>query len=180
MEKDLAFKVCIFGESGVGKSTLAQCFLTGAFDPKIQKTLGAAIHVKFLIIKKAKVTLQIWDFGGEERFRFLLPVYARGAYGGIFMFDLTREYTLENVEEWINIFRRSSMEGGSGNPLLLVGGKSDLVGSREVKSKKGENLAKKFNFDHYFECSSKTLENVEEIFLTLVNLILKKSNILED
>ena len=36
-----------------------------------------------IYINGKKVKLQIWDFGGEERFRFLLPTYVRGANGAL-------------------------------------------------------------------------------------------------
>ena len=68
MKEEMAYKICIFGESCVGKSTLARRFLTGFFEEDIKLTMGAEIFIKFLDIENIRVVLQIWDFGGEDIF----------------------------------------------------------------------------------------------------------------
>ena len=74
MKGELAFKICIYGETCVGKTTLARRFLKGYFEEDIKVTMGAEIFVKFLQIEDKRVVLQVWDFGGESMFNFLLPL----------------------------------------------------------------------------------------------------------
>ena len=76
---DATFKIIIFGDAGCGKTTLTQRFLTNLFVSDSKMTIGVDFEVKSLEVDKQKVKLQIWDFGGEERFRFLLPTYCLGA-----------------------------------------------------------------------------------------------------
>ena len=64
------FKICIFGDGGVGKTTLVQRYVTGQFSQSTKMTIGVDIVTKHVQIEDWFVTLQIWDFGGEERFRF--------------------------------------------------------------------------------------------------------------
>jgi len=135
--------------------------------------MGAEIHVKYVEVSDYKVVLQIWDFGGEEQFRFLLPTYARGAFGGIFMYDISRIGTTLNIREWLEVFREGLFEDEKDIPVLLVGGKKDMVGDRAVEKEAALNLKEKFGFFDLIESSAKTGENVDQIFETMVKKIMQ-------
>jgi len=171
----MTFKIAIFGESTVGKTTLTQRYLTGLFKEDPQLTMGAEIFIKYINVMDKRVVLQIWDFGGEERFRFLLPTYASGSSGGIFMFDMTRRSSLNSIEGWLEVFKSGLDKSRLDIPILLVGSKLDLAD--EIKLPR-DDVSKQINsyklFD-YIECSSKTGENVELIFDILVREIMKRS-----
>lgn len=175
---DFSFKICIFGDSGVGKTTLTRRFITGKFETDIKTTLGAEIFVKNLEIKNIKISLQIWDFGGEQNFRFLLPTYSRGSSGGIFMFDITNQGSLNSISEWLETFNQGLIPTERILPILMIGGKLDLENNRSVRDEEARNILKKFKLLNYFECSSVTGNNVEKIFLNLTIAILKKNRIL--
>ena len=70
---EITFKVCVFGEGGVGKTTLVNRYLTGIFEANTKMTLGLDFYVKAIDLDDMKIVLQIWDFGGEDKFKFLLP-----------------------------------------------------------------------------------------------------------
>lgn len=171
---DLTYKICVFGESKVGKTSLIERFTTNRFFQNTKPTLGASIHVKHLEFDKKKIIVQIWDFGGEERFRFLLPSYAAGAFGGIYMFDITRKETLENFDEWIKVFKSGLSEDKKEIPILLVGGKSDLENERACEE---EDIQLVYNSGHFFdmvEGSAKIDENVDKIFRLMLDEIIKR------
>jgi len=173
MKSELTYKICIFGNKKVGKTTLTTRYLTSQFDESIRSTLGAAIHIKFLELEKKRIVLQIWDFGGEDSFRFLLPAYSRGSFGGIFMCDITNKESLEKIPEWISVFKEGLEDDEKSNPILMVGGKLDLKEKRQISRKDAEKYLKTYGVFDYIECSSKTGENVELIFKTLVQKIMK-------
>jgi small GTP-binding protein len=149
----------------------------GLFEENIKFTMGASIFIKDLEIDDKEVLLQIWDFGGEEQFRFLLPVYSHGSACGIFMFDLSRYSTIKNVEEWINIFKEGLEEKEQKIPLLMVGGKLDLIEKRVVSKEEALEHAKKNGCFDYIECSSKTGENVGKIFEIIVREVMRRLEI---
>jgi small GTP-binding protein len=167
--RELTFKISIFGDKKVGKTTLVTRYLTNEFHENIQATLGASIHVKKIDIETGKITLQVWDFGGHSRFKFLLSSYARGSAGGIFMFDLTNRESLIALKEWLPEFGKSVRQ----IPLIMVGGKLDLDEQRICKEEEVLDIMKSHNFHKYVECSSKTGENVESVFRILLLKILK-------
>ncbi|MFX1312211.1 MAG: Rab family GTPase [Promethearchaeota archaeon] len=174
---EATFKITIFGNGGVGKTTLLHRYITGEFFLDTKVTIGLDIAVKYLNIEGKKITLQIWDFGGEDRFRFLLPNYARGAFGGIFMYDITSPNSLRNIDEWLEIFKQEQIKHFQA-PLIMVGGKADLEDKRLISKKEANKIVKSYKFSHFFECSAKTGENVETIFDTLVRTIMNKAGLL--
>ena len=76
------FKICIFGDGGVGKTTLVQRYVTGQFSQSTKMTIGVDIVTKQVQIEDWFVTLQIWDFGGEARFRFSRQKPRYGVFQG--------------------------------------------------------------------------------------------------
>ncbi len=168
---DATFKIIIFGDAGCGKTTLTQRFLTNLFVSDQTMTIGVDFEVKSLTVDEQKVKLQIWDFGGEERFRFLLPTYVRGARGGLFLYDITNFSSIAHIDDWLSVIRKEIRDDDI-FPIIAVGGKADLVESREVSSAEGIKIAKSRNVNGFIETSSKSGENVEKTFEALTRLML--------
>ena len=175
---DAMFKVCIFGDGGVGKTCLVNRYLTGVFKSGSVMTIGVDFLMKKLEIQGKKVVLQIWDFAGEKRFKFILSSYARGASGGIFMFDITRMSSLRNLTSWLEVFKEGANEKEENTPIIMVGGKLDLHDRRSVNIKDAIELARSHNLFEYIECSSKTGENVESIFYNLTHLLTERAGVI--
>ena len=167
-EKTLMFKVLTAGEGGVGKTTLLYRFVKGMFLEDTRMTLGVGFFLKELVVNDMNVTLQLWDFGGQDRFTFLHQSYSEGAKGGILMYDLTRPSTLDRIDYWVNICRKDN----PGIPLIFIGGKSDLTDQRNVSKEMVDDVIKKYDFCEHFEVSSKSGENVINIFEKITEHIL--------
>ncbi len=166
--KPIILKVLTAGEGGVGKTTLLHRYVDGIFMADTHMTIGVEFFLKEFIIEGKNVALQLWDFGGQERFRFLLQSYAAGAKGALIMFDLTRPLTLDRIDEWVKICRA----GNSKAPILFLGTKMDLGNDISVDDDYVEELMKKHNFLNYIKVSSKTGENVHKSFEMLSREIL--------
>ncbi|XP_038941068.1 ras-related protein Rab-26 isoform X10 [Rattus norvegicus] len=79
---DVAFKVMLVGDSGVGKTCLLVRFKDGAFlAGTFISTVGIDFRNKVLDVDGMKVKLQIWDTAGQERFRSVTHAYYRDAHG---------------------------------------------------------------------------------------------------
>ena len=103
MQKPQVYKILVFGECGVGKSTLnSQCFKELAFmnnesakvSPK--ETIGVSFYHDTLVIDGSEVKLQIWELTGKEKFQDLYKDYIQGAAGGIFVYDITNKSSIKN------------------------------------------------------------------------------------
>ncbi|MFW9898516.1 MAG: Rab family GTPase [Candidatus Thorarchaeota archaeon] len=169
---DATYKIVIFGDAGTGKTTLTQRYMTNLFKSDSRMTIGVEFEVKSLEIDDKKIKLQIWDFGGEERFRFILPTYVRGAAGGIFMYDITNYSSLAHIDDWLLVIQK---EMNKLFPIIVVGGKADLAVEREVTDEEGIKMAKSRDVAAFIECSAKTGENVESTFEALARLMMEES-----
>ncbi|HEY0088731.1 MAG TPA: Rab family GTPase [Candidatus Lokiarchaeia archaeon] len=171
-----SYKVFLFGDGGVGKTTLVCRALKRKFQFDTPMTIGTNYYIKHFKIEGIKALFQIWDFGGEDRFRYLIPLYAQGSDGGIFMYDITRRSSLLCIDDWLNTFKQSLNKEKREIPILLVGGKLDLEHRRSVFNDDLFKVKRAHNFYAHFECSSKSRENVEKIFKILAQAILMNDN----
>lgn len=163
-------KVLTAGDGGVGKTTLLHRYVEGKFSAETKMTIGVEFFLKETIIDANQCTLQLWDFGGQERFRFLLESYVLGAKGALLMFDLTRPITLENLEQWVNIVRK----GDPNLPILFLGTKHDLEDEIQVDDNYAKEFLEVYNLMDYLKISSKTGENVKNVFDVLTRKILER------
>jgi len=154
------FKLIIAGDGGVGKTTLVDRYVNGTFHSDSRITIGVGFMVKRLVVDGNPIDLQIWDFGGEDRFRFLLPSYCRGAHGAIFMYDMTNPTSLCHVNEWMQLLRSS----GGKFPVIMGGTKADLSNARKVQAAEANSVAQKSGIADTVEVSSKTGQNVDALF----------------
>jgi small GTP-binding protein len=170
------FKVIVVGEGGVGKTTFINRYQTQKFIESTKITIGAGFYAMEKSVNGDNVKLQVWDFGGEKRFRFILPSYCKGTSGVIFAFDLTRPSSLWNLEDWFDLVKKNT-----NNPLiLLIGTKADETekfGARAVNEGQIAEFLKKHNLSPnlFFKTSSKTGLNVKEVFAKLYDLLYMKA-----
>ena len=163
------YKILIVGDASVGKTSLTLRYISGFFLEDLKLTIGVDFYSKTLEYDNNKVKLQIWDFGGEERFRFLLSQYCRGANGALYLFDITNPSSLDHLSDWIKIIRKYSGD----IPVVLIGSKLDLRDIRQVKEDDGALAAKKYDLASFIELSSKTGENVEKAFNKITELLME-------
>jgi small GTP-binding protein len=170
MPQKFILKILTAGEGGVGKTTLLHRYVEGKFSAETRMTIGVEFFLKETEIDGKQCTLQLWDFGGQERFRFLLESYVLGAKGALLMFDLTRMMTLENLEQWLNIVRK----GDPNLPVLFLGTKLDLTDEIQVDDDYARTFLEEFNLIDFLKISSKTGENVGTAFNILTKKILER------
>lgn len=82
--------------------------------------------MKFIETETMRITLQIWDFAGEEKFSLLLPSYAKGSSAAIFMCDISKRESIMNIDNWLLKFKEGLNNRDQKFPLIVVGGKLDL------------------------------------------------------
>jgi small GTP-binding protein len=161
----MIYKVPFCGPGGVGKTSLAKRLTGEGFSPRERITVGVTHFVKKVPVENGYLTFTIWDIGGEERFRFLAPLFLRGARMVVYVFDVSRYETFLEIDEW-----RRVVEDTVGRvPGILVGNKIDLP--RAVVRGEAESYALQTGMLGYFETSVATGAGVEEVFWALVRAV---------
>ncbi|MFX1281919.1 MAG: Rab family GTPase [Promethearchaeota archaeon] len=173
MSKELIYKICLFGDRDVGKTSFTQ---SSILKKEIKPPVCIDIAIKNITINSINIILQIWNLRSDPHFDFIFPTFMRGVSGGIFMFDITNYSSLNHIEKWLILFNNNISCEKRTIPLLLVGGKLDRHKERVISRKYAKNISKKYKIAKYFECSSKTGKNIEKILECLARLILKGEN----
>ena len=179
MSEKTKLKLCIFGDGGVGKTSLTHRYLTRVFNKDLKMTIGTDLSVKDIAVDNFNARLHIWDFAGEERYKILFPSFVKGAQGGIFMFDITRYTSIKNLDNWLSFFKEEIQATNKPIPIIMVGSKLDLEDNRSVSTGEGIEIARSSNLQGYFECSAKTGNNVDNIFENISRLMLMEEGLIE-
>jgi len=165
-EPRYSFKIILFGDINVGKTSLMLRYTDGTFS-ETTPTVTDELRVKLINIDGATIKLVIWDTAGQENFRpTFTSSYSKGAHGAIFVYSINDKKTLENVRGWV-----SNVEGQTSANCckLLVGNKKDLRAgyATEVTKGEGQALADQLKVT-FFETSAKNdSEGIENIFVKL-------------
>jgi small GTP-binding protein len=168
------FKVLFIGEGGVGKTSLLKRHTTGWFEAGTKLTVGVDFAVKHVSRDSWEATLQIWDIGGQMRFRDITHAYFRGARAAIAVFDVTRPYTLERLTNWIAKLHEIESEVA----IVIVGNKTDRREDTDLPQppttpEQGESFAERYT-SPYVEASAKDGRGVNEIFDEITRLLAER------
>ncbi len=170
---EYSFKVIIIGPPAVGKTSLLNRFVHNEFDLSYKLTIGVDFLTKTLEYQPSnKAKLQIWDIGGQERFKFLHRSFYDGAFGALVVFDLTRQQTFSGMKTWISEMRSILADD---IPKIIIGNKADLI--PDIGLVIDRNEVEEYSENHgciYIETSAKTGENVELAFQELTLLMVKR------
>ncbi|MBD3254759.1 MAG: GTP-binding protein [Candidatus Lokiarchaeota archaeon] len=172
MKKRVLYKVLVAGDANVGKTTLVHRYVDGIFIDSATMTIGVEFVMEEIPINDVQVQLQIWDIGGQQRFRFMVEKYIPGAKGALLLFDTTNMTSFVNIEKWTKILRTHD----ESLPIILVATKCDLEEYSIVRDYYPELKQKKLNMLDYIKTSAKTGLNVEEVFKVLAKHLVNHSS----
>ena len=165
---DINLKILILGDSAVGKTTLLLKYVDGYFPTMYVATIGVEYKIKKININGIDINLQIWDTAGQERFSGITKNFIKGADGIIYVYDITKKSSFDNLKKWIF----QSEETTEGFQKIIIGNKYDLKDKRQVTNDSLKKFCQTRNIQG-MEISAKTDYNVHECFETLTKLIIK-------
>jgi len=173
-DTDYIWKLLVVGEGGAGKSCILHRYIHNEYIHDMKMTIGCQFHTQLLERQTYKINLVLWDFSGQERFRFMFDDYCRGAAGAFIMFDMSRVQTLYETEKWIGMVHKNTKEE---IPVVLLGGKLDLLDQVQLEevNAAADIVAKENGCIAYVPTSSKTGFNVNESILYMVDLLIAQN-----
>ncbi len=160
-------KIVILGHFGVGKTSLIRRFVEDSFSDKYKVTIGVHITKKVVELSADEtISLIIWDLEGTDEVQMIRESYLLGTHGVVFVFDVSRPSTFQNINEDLKIVAEKTPN----TPLIVVGNKIDLVINNELQGLLIEN-----NIEANYLTSAKTGDSVNEMFSQLASLLHDKS-----
>lgn len=155
-------KICLIGDFGVGKTSLIRRFVDRQFSDKYLSTVGVKISKKKVDLSEEKsVQLLVWDLEGHTKFKAIAPSYLQGSSGAIITADVTRQETIDNMQERLELFLSVNPKGLA----IFALNKADLIEAEKVV-KLLENVKENqpASVIAVYSSSAKTGENVDEMF----------------
>ncbi|KAK9479231.1 small GTPase superfamily [Lipomyces japonicus] len=165
--KKTMLKVIILGDSGVGKTSLMQQYVSKKFSNQYKATIGADFLTKQDVrVDDRTVTLQLWDTAGQERFQSLGVAFYRGADCCVLVYDVNNAKSFEALDSWRDEFLiQASPRDPESFPFVVLGNKIDVEESKRVVSqKKALAFCQAKGNIPYFETSAKEAINVDQAF----------------
>ncbi|KAL4131221.1 hypothetical protein QTP88_008562 [Uroleucon formosanum] len=161
------YKLIIVGHSNVGKSTIIHHFCKGIHGRAIESTIGFDFKEIFVRFKNETISLNMWDTAGLEKYRSLSQQYYKGAHGIFIVYDITDLNSLFKLDDWIKDVENLS---DLNTVKILIGSKCDDTLNRKIATKEGQEVAKKYKYP-FFEVSSKTNVNIDQLLYTMISKI---------
>eukprot|EP01115_Flamella_aegyptia_P008441 TRINITY_DN35194_c0_g1_i1.p1 TRINITY_DN35194_c0_g1~~TRINITY_DN35194_c0_g1_i1.p1 ORF type:complete len:215 (-),score=53.48 TRINITY_DN35194_c0_g1_i1:96-740(-) len=168
---DFLYKIVLIGDSGVGKSNLLSRFTKNEFNLGSKATIGVEFATRSIKADGKTIKAQIWDTAGQERYRAITSAYYRGAVGALLVYDISKESSFNNIEQWLTELRENA---SSSIVIMLVGNKCDLKDLREVPTDDAKEFAEK-NSLSLIETSALDSTNVEVAFTNILTDIYQKT-----
>ncbi len=169
-------KVCLVGDSGVGKTSILRRYVLNEFDDHYVATLGATAMKKQVQVRSEKTgkevtfILNIFDTMGSRSFREVLQeAYFSGTQGSLAVCDITRPATLSGMRGWVE-----AVDKVAGRiPVVILGNKADLANQAKVNQAQLEATAAEYDCPTFLT-SAKTGQNIEDAVKALLLSMLRR------
>ncbi|XP_053622740.1 ras-related protein Rab-24-like [Plodia interpunctella] len=163
------FKVVLLGSEHVGKTSLVLRFVNCNFNSNTpyQNTIGAAFCAKRMQSNGQDFNVGIWDTAGSERYEAMTKTYYRGAHAAIICYEPSSVHSWTRLRHWLQELRVVEEDC----KVYLCGTKKDLLDSGAVSREIPEDTVATYSqgLNGHFFTSSKTGENVDELFQKIVD-----------
>jgi small GTP-binding protein len=164
-------KVILIGEMATGKTSLINTSIGLEFKHKIKSTQSSTIMQKKVIIDDKTYIINLWDTIGQEVFRSLTKIFMKDAKIVIFVYDITR---LDTFNQIVEFWYDNAKEVLGDEPIMgIVGNKEDLY----LESKVSDNIVQEFIKDKDIQfqlTSAKVPKNFNDFLELLIRKYIQK------
>ncbi|MDZ8135565.1 MAG: Rab family GTPase [Nostoc sp. DedQUE04] len=168
-------KVCLFGDFGVGKTSLIRQFVECQFSDEYLSTVGVKISRKLVTISKQELLVEpnlqliIWDIEGSNKFKAVAKNYFQGSKGAVIVGDVTQAETLNHIQEHIQTF----LAVNPNSYIVVALNKSDMIAAEYLeKIREMHQFTNQANILDTYVTSAKTGNNVDKIFQALATRLI--------
>ena len=177
-EPIIPVKCVLLGESGVGKSSIINRFISNTFRSDFSPTMVGCYSSKEVYFEhaKQKISFEIWDTAGQEKYRSINKIFYQDAIIAILVYDITRKESYEAIKNYWYIEVRDN----SPKEVLIaiVGNKSDKYEFEEVNEDEVKEFCNSINA--IYKVTSAALgEGINELFDVIGNKLLTPEKVEE-
>ena len=136
-------KVILLGETGVGKTSIINRFISNEFINDNTITLGSSFSTKEIKKQNINYKLKIWDTTGQEKFHSVTNLFIKGSNIIILVYSVDSLDSFEQLNYWYKSLKRN-LEGDK-HILAVVGNKIDLNNEAVISEDEGKKFAENKN-----------------------------------
>ena len=152
------YKVIMLGDSDSGKHCIVNKFIeNNEISSHFLATIGIEKHDIYFKINDFKIKAEIWDFAGQERFKYN---NLRNSDLAIMVYSISSKESFNRLEDYI-----FSWKSSKDSPFFIIGNNTDLELERVISMEEGRLFSIKKGATYFTEFSSITGENINEIIL---------------
>ena len=179
---DKRLKLILLGEVFTGKTSLINIYIKDKFNQNESSTVSPSFYTKLINIKNKKYIINIWDTAGQEQFRSMNKIFIKDSDIILFVYDITRKSTLEELSFWIKyvetcIGKNMAIYAVIGNKLDLYDKEDELKENNikydMVSTQEGKKFADEIGAE-FLETSAKL--NAPGLVNLINKLIIEYSN----
>ena len=152
-------KIVLVGDSGVGKTSIANRISGNDINEEYKPTIGAAFSVLEREIDGNKYVFDLWDTAGQEVYRSLINMYARGSKGAIIVCDITNEESFHGIDHWVKFLK----DNADSIQIIIAANKCDLSDQAVVTNVQLQSKAEEYGTLYYLT-SAVTGEYIDQLF----------------
>ncbi|WP_435579412.1 Rab family GTPase [Gilvibacter sp.] len=160
---EVSKKIVLIGHFGVGKTSLVRRYVDSAFSEDYLVTLGVQVKKKQIELDDNQVNMIIWDLEGNAKVEDMRSSYMLGTDGFLYVFDLTRPITFNNLNENLEFIKKQYPKA----PIKIVGNKADLFDGNDL-----DEFLTKNKLEQVITTSAKEGTNVATVFEELARELL--------
>ena len=162
-------KLCLLGNTSVGKTALTNKFIDEKYQVDNEKTVEEQ-YDKYIKIKDEDCILQITDTGGLEDYQNTLSVWIKSSEGFLLVYSINDKDSFDGIKmryEKIKKYKKKKPFS-----VIVVGNKNDLEKERQVDKEEVDKFCNENNLKHFEICSS-NVEEINKIFMKIAKKIYK-------
>ena len=118
------YKICLVGESGVGKTCIIDRFVKDTFREDEPTTVSPSYSEKILKFDEYKgktVKFHIWDTAGQEKFRSVGKIFYNDAKAVILVCDITNKKSFDEIKKyWYEDIKTNTPKNTNKYYFLLI------------------------------------------------------------
>lgn len=168
-----SYKVILIGNSAVGKTSIINRFFYKTFNDNIFSSIGVNIINKHIELQNGqKITLNVHDTAGQEKYRSLSKSFFRNVDAVLFVYAINNLESFQNIKDWIELFMENH-NGKKDIPHYLIENKNDL--DREVDENLINEFLKENKLFKFKSISAKTNygNSINELFQEIGEILFK-------
>ena len=159
-ERLMRYKMILYGNEGVGKTSIVDRYVNDKFNENYLATIGYNVYEKRILSNDVVISLMVYDIGGQEKFDNLRKQYSKGANTAFIVYDVTDLNSFNSIIKW-----KTDLTAYTGNiPFIIIGNKIDLEEARKISRADALKLCTLLGGLAYYETSAKNGKGVEDAF----------------